>query len=558
MIKSFLEWFKPAPEIPRKSEAEIARLYPRLRWQVFESAFLAYAMFYIVRNNLAPVSKEMGEALHYSKSMIGDILLGTSVAYGIGKLVMGYFADHSDSRKYLAFGLLLTAVLNFAFGATASYAGHVLLWTVNGFVQGMGYGPCARGLSHWYSIKERGTVFGQWNVSHNIGGGIAGWLAALCAQHWGWPSAFYVPGVIATIGAGYLFWRVRDTPQSEGLPPIEEYKNDWPPDEKESHQRELTFKEMFLTYILPNKMLWVLAFANVFVYIARYAMVDWGPTYLKEVKGASLAKGGFSTLVIEFAGAAGMLAMGWLSDKLGGRRGRVSLFAMIPLLLAFLGLIMSGSLLLTKEDVKDAGAITQKLRSGQDDIYEQLWSQIPEESRAKLSSADPAGQQALLIAELNKILKGKNIYDANMFASVPLREKTAELKGKELKAGDLTYFNRLLLEDAFPSAVRQSRFTQDGLYWLNMVLFGVIGFFVYVPVMFSGVMALDLTSKKAAATAAGFVGLFGYVGGRVIQGKGLGVIAQNYGWDAGLYAIIVCILLGIVLLAFLWNVKPRG
>jgi sugar phosphate permease len=31
-------------------------------------------------------------------------------------------------------------------------------------------------------------------------------------------------------------------------------------------------------------MLWVLAIANIFVYIARYAMVDWGPTYLKEVK----------------------------------------------------------------------------------------------------------------------------------------------------------------------------------------------------------------------------------------------------------------------------------
>ena len=82
-------------------------------------------------------------------------------------------------------------------------------------------------------------------------------------------------------------------------------------------------------------MLWVLSIANIFVYIARYAMVDWGPTYLKEVKGASLAQGGFSTLVIEFAGAAGMLTMGWLSDKLGGRRARVSVMAMIPLLVAF-------------------------------------------------------------------------------------------------------------------------------------------------------------------------------------------------------------------------------
>ncbi len=290
-----------------------------------------------------------------------------------------------------------------------------------------------------HSAKERGTIFGVWNTAHNIGGGIAGWLAALCAQHWGWQSAFYVPGVIAVICALYLLWRMRDTPQSVGLPAVEEFKNDWPPDEQEAHERELSFKEIFLKYILPNKMLWVLALANVFVYIARYAMVDWGPTYLKEVKGASIGEGGFSTLVIEFSGAAGMLSMGWLSDKLGGRRGRVSLVAMIPLLSAFIAILV--------------------------------------------------------------------------------------LPGMRL--------------------------------WVYMVLFAVIGFFVYVPVMFSGVMSLDLTSKKTVGTAAGFVGFFGYVG-RVIQGKGIGWIAEYYGWPSALWCVVGCTVLGAVLLAFLWNVRPKG
>lgn len=432
-------WLKPAPPRPRLRAEEVARLYPKYRWRIFESAFIAYATFYLVRNNFAPVSKEIGAALHYDKAMIGDILAGTAIAYGIGKFVMGYFADQSDARKYVAVGMLLTAALNFIFGATTTYAAHVLLWTLNGFVQGMGYGPCTRGLSHWYSVKERGTIFGVWNISHNVGGGIAGYLAAKSAEHWGWPSAFYVPGVIATLCALYLFWRMLDTPQSVGLPPIEEYKHEYPPDEKEEHERELTGRELFFKYILTNKMLWVLAIANIFVYIARYAMVDWGPTYLKEVKGATIGQGGFSTMVIEFSGAAGMLTMGWFSDKIGGLRGRVSVISMIPLLIAF-----------------------------------------------------PA-----------------------------------------------------------------IRFTPKGMLWLDMVLFAVIGFFVYTPVLFSGVMSLDLTTKKAVGTAAGFVGFFGYVG-RVIQGKGLGWIAQHHGWDAGIYAVLGCTLVAIALLAFTWNVRPRG
>jgi len=439
MIRSVLHWFSPAPHLPRLPQAEIDRRYPADRRRVFEAAFLAYAMFYIVRNNFAPVAKEIGEALCYDKSMIGDILAGTAIAYGLGKFIMGTLADRSDARKFIAFGLLLTAGLNFLFGATSNYGGHLLLWTLNGFVQGMGYGPCARGLSHWYSARERGTVFGVWNISHNVGGGIAGILAAWSAQRWGWQSAFYVPGILAVLGAIYLFWRMRDTPQSRGLPAVEEYRNDWPPDEEEAHEKELSTRELLMKYILPNRHLWILALANVFVYIARYAMVDWGPTYLKEVQGASLTAGGFSTTIIEFAGAAGMITMGWLSDKLGGLRARVSVLAMIPLVFAF----------------------------------------------AAISFVPPE------------------------------------------------------------------------LLWVDMVLFGVIGFLVYVPVMFSGVMSLDLTSKKAVGTAAGFVGLFGYIG-RVIQGKGMGWVAQHYGWNAALWFVVGCTVLGILLLSFLWNVRPRG
>lgn len=432
-------WFKPAPPLPTRAPEEVSRLYPRYRWRVFEAAFVAYAAFYLVRNNFAPVSKEIGEALRYDKDMIGNILAGTALAYGLGKFVMGYFADRSDARKYVAVGMLLTAALNFLFGTTTHYYAHLFLWTLNGFVQGMGYGPCTRGLSHWYSARERGTIFGVWNVSHNVGGGIAGVLAAQCAAQWGWPSAFYVPGILATLCAGYLFWRMRDTPQSVGLPSVEQYHQDYPPGDTADHERELSARELLLKYILPNKMLWVLSLANVFVYIARYSMVDWGPTYLKEVKGASLAQGGLSTFFIEFAGAAGMLTMGRLSDKLGGRRGRVSVLAMVPLLLAFAAI----------------------------------------------------------------------------------------------------------------------RVTPRGLLWLDMTLFAVIGFFVYTPVMFSGVMSLDLTNKKAVGTAAGFVGFFGYVG-RVIQGKGLGWLANHYGWDAGLWAVLVCTALAMGLLAFTWNVRPRA
>jgi OPA family glycerol-3-phosphate transporter-like MFS transporter len=417
----------------------VARLYPIYRWRIFESAFIGYAMFYVVRNNLGVVAKEMGEALNYDKSMLGDIMAATAITYGIGKLLMGYLSDHSNPRKFMFAGLLLTAGCNFAFGAAENFKVHLALWSLNGLIQGMGYGPCARGLGHWYTYRERGTIFGVWNMSHNLGGGLVGVIAAACAVRWGWPSAFFVPGLIATAAAFYLLWRMRDTPQSEGLPSIEEYKNEYPPEERERHESELSFRELLVTYILTNRMLWLIAFANFFVYIARYSMLDWGPTYLKEMKQATILSGGFSTLVLEFAGAAGMLSMGWISDKCGGRRGMVSVLCLLPLMGAFAGLI---------------------------------W-------------------------------------------------------------------------------------TPPGMLWLDMLLLGLVGFLVYVPVMFLGVMSLDLTSKKAVGTAAGFVGLFGYMG-RVAQGKGLGWISHHYDWNIALYVILGCTAMAVLLLAFTWNVRPKG
>jgi OPA family glycerol-3-phosphate transporter-like MFS transporter len=119
------------------------------------------------------------------------------------------------------------------------------------------------------------------------------------------------------------------------------------------------------------------------------------------------------------------------------------------------------------------------------------------------------------------------------------------------RRGRVSVFAMLPLIAAFVGIIVAPK----GMLWLDMLLFGIIGFFVYTPVMFSGVMSLDLTTKKAVGTAAGFVGFFGYVG-RVIQGKGLGWVAQHYGWEPALWAVVGCTAIAIILLLFTWNVRP--
>lgn len=441
--------FSPSPHREPVADHEIKRLYTKYRWSTLESTFFGYAIFYLVRNNLSTVAKDIEGALHYDHVMVGNILAVSALSYGLGKFLMGAVSDRSNPRIFMAAGLFITAVLNFAFGATANYTVHLSLWGLNGFFQGMGWPPCGRSIGHWFSLRERGSIFAVWNVAHNVGGGVAGILAAYAASHFGWQAAFYFPGIIAIIGAVYIIMRLRDTPQSVGLCPIEQYKNDYSDEEKKYglQEQELSTRQLFIDHIVNNKKLWLFAFANFFVYIVRYSMLDWGPTYLREVKNATLAGGGTAVLILEFGGIPSTLLMGWLSDRVGGRRGMISLLCMIPIFFAFIGIFL----------------------------------------------------------------------------------------------------------------------TPPGHLWIDLSLLAVVGFFVYPPVMLLGVSGLDLTSKKAVGTAAGFIGLFGYIG-RTVQAKGFGWIADYYGklygqeagWNMVIYAILVCNAISILLLAFTWRIKPRA
>jgi len=438
MIRNFL-LPGPAAHIARLPEQQIKRLYPKLRWRILESTFIGYAAFYLVRNNLPVVSKEKGQALHYSKGQIGDMLALMVFVYGLGRFFIGSLSDRSNPRYFMPLGLLLTAICNFVFSSASNYHMHLALWILNGLAQSMGWAPCGRSISHWYSIRERGTVFAFWNLAQNVGGGLIGIIAAFCAARLGWRSAFYVPGILALLCALYLVLRLRDTPQSVGLPSIEEYHNDYPEGGSIDGEKELGTRELFVHYILKNRYLWLFAGANFFAYVARYAMLDWGPTYLKEVKHASLGEGGIGTFILEFSAMLSTVLVGWLSDKLGGRRGMICLFCMIPVFLAFMGILYS----------------------------------------------------------------------------------------------------------------------PDNKLWLDMALFGIIGFFVYPAVMLLGICSLDATSKKAVGTANGFISIFGSLG-RMAESKGIGTLVEKYNWDVALYAIAISTFLGIVLLAFTWKLSPRA
>ncbi len=431
------DFLKPAAPIERMPDDKIPSSYKKYRFQVFVSIFIGYAAYYFIRKNFNMAAPYLIETYGYSKAQIGFVGSALGLAYGISKFIMGNVSDRCNPRYFLPLGLILAAIANIMLGFASSVPLLFVLMLLNGWFQGMGWPPCGRTLAHWFSPKERGTWMAIWNVAHNVGAALVPTITlagyALFAT---WRGMFYFPALISIAIAIFVLIFLRDTPQSVGLPPIEEYRNDYPEiqiDPKDM-ERELSGREILFNYVLNNKYIWYIAIANIFIYLVRYGLLDWIPVYLKEAKGFNINEAGVTFALYEWAAIPGTIIVGWLSDKVfHGRRAPMAIICMIGVMAAVF-------------------------------LY---W-------------------------------KSENMSAINI---------------------------------AIASA----------------------GALIYGPVMLIGVAALDYVPKKAAGTAAGLTGLFGYVGGSVAASFIVGIIADKFSWNGAFLLILASCVLAIIFLIPTWN-----
>jgi phosphoglycerate transporter family protein len=323
---SVLDFFRPAPHVEEIQDQDLVKKrYKYWRFRIFYGMYIGYIFYYFTRKSFTFAMPAMMNDLGFDKSDLGVLGSIMAITYGISKFLSGILADRSNPRFFMAFGLILTGLFNIFFGWSSSIVLFAVFWGFNGWFQGWGWPPCARLLTHWYSQKERGTWWGVWNTSHSVGGALIPLIAAFCAQYWGWRYAMYIPGMMC-IGIGiFLINRLRDTPQSLGLPTIEKFKNDYPTTKHKDEEKELALKQILFEYVLSNRFIWILAVSYFFIYVIRTAINDWSVLFLVETKGYSLITAGACVCWFEIGGIFGSLAAGWASDKIfQGSRGPIN------------------------------------------------------------------------------------------------------------------------------------------------------------------------------------------------------------------------------------------
>ncbi|MDR1401326.1 MAG: MFS transporter [Endomicrobium sp.] len=320
--------------ISSTNSSDVKRKFKYWQNRTLISTIVCYAVFYLVRKNFSMAMPGMEEELGITKVQLGVFLTSHGIIYGVSKFLSGFAADRFSSRHLLVCGLLMCSMCNIIFGSSSTLVVFGVVWVVNGLFQGMGFPPIARLLTHWIPPKELATKMSIWNTSHSIGAGLA-YVICGCLVSLGWRWCFYIPSIIALMCVVFIWFSICDTPKSVGLPEMDESAVDSEKCEQVAFAAagklsSAEYRRFLVKKVFKNKAIWILGVANIFVYILRFAVLDWGPMLLKEWKGLSLSNAGWVVAAFEIAGVFGILLSGWVTDKFfNGKSHRVCVIFLI-------------------------------------------------------------------------------------------------------------------------------------------------------------------------------------------------------------------------------------
>ncbi len=341
---SFFRISKPsAPKVPA---AQVDAAYRRLRSRTFWGVTVAYTLYYVCRMTLGVVKQPLIDSGMLTAGQLGIIGSAFYFVYAVGKFMNGFIADYCNIRRFMAAGIAVSAVVNLVLGLMGLLAGPLgfgamvllltfsLLWGINGWAQSMGSPPGTISLSRWFPLSRRGTMYSIFSSTPQLGKAVSMIMTGFIVAAAGWQWGFLAAAVAGVIGLLVSLIFIADTPESQGLPSVQELSGEEIRSMDQQPTRELQ------KWVFRHPGIWVIAISTAFLYITQHAVSDWGVLFLQKQKAFSLEKATQVIGLAEVFGVAGNLAAGWLSDVLfRGNRARPVILAGVLAVAALAGFL---------------------------------------------------------------------------------------------------------------------------------------------------------------------------------------------------------------------------
>ena len=313
---------------PHESASHLAR------WQrkTTVSLFAGYAAYYICRSNLSVATPLiLDEFESVTKEDIGFVASVGVGFYALGKMSNGLLADRLGGRQMFLFGLFASVVCTLIFGASAGIATFAVLWALNRYVQSMGWVALVKTASRWFPVSRHATIMAILSLSFLIGDAFAraylgvfieiGERVPVLSFLDDWRAVFFIAAATTTAIGIAIRLSLKSDPSEVGATepaanPVNVYG------EEGQSADDVPLRERLMP-LLKSPLFWMICLTNFGLTLVRETFNFWTPTFLNEVPQLSQGQSAIGSLLFPLTGAVSVILGGVISDRLGGRHGRV-------------------------------------------------------------------------------------------------------------------------------------------------------------------------------------------------------------------------------------------
>ena len=325
--------------------------YERWRRLTFAITWLIYAGFYFTRQafGVAKIALEKDPQIRLQRDQLGQVDSAYLTTYMLGQFIFGPMGDRFGPRRILLVGMALSIIAAIASGCSTTLAAFVAFAAVQGVAQSTGWSNSAKVMSSWFSLRERGRVLGWWCTHYTVGSAAALAFAGSLMDYFGtapsqsgadahvipyWPAAFWGSAAVLACVWGLSIVLLRNRPEDVGLPPIEDYQGETDTivdeHEKATVPQGSEGSWQVIREVLCTPSVWILSLAYFSVKLTRYAFYFWGPLYVSESLHSDALGSGLVSAVMPIGGVLGVVATGYISDKLfQARRAPVAILSLL-------------------------------------------------------------------------------------------------------------------------------------------------------------------------------------------------------------------------------------
>ena len=282
-----------------------------------------YLICYMDRSNISVAQPEIGKACGLDKASMGLVLSAFTWAYAIGQIPAGFLGDRFGPKKVLtvimSWWSVAAVLTGAALGMVSLFSARLLL----GLGEAGAFPVASRGMQLWFPRSERGRIQGTTHFFSRFAVAITPFVAGSIMLAFGWRTIFYIFGSLGVIWSIVFACYYRNRPEEHDsvnqaeLAQIRGLSSDGSIKPLVTTRQSAPWK-----HILGSPNLWYIAVGYCCFFFGTNFYLTWYPTYLREHRHLTLQALGIIGSVPLFAGMAGDLVGGSLSDLMFKRTGK--------------------------------------------------------------------------------------------------------------------------------------------------------------------------------------------------------------------------------------------